>query len=134
MSLRVRRFLAPLAFALAALAASAADPSQVIYPGGSSTAGAARKPDAGFGAVTVVGALVLAGAGAWLLLVRGRKLPFPGRDARKLAIDETRSLGSRQYLVVASYEGRKMLLGVCPGRIELLTQLDGSPAPEKKAT
>ena len=51
-----------------------------------------------------------------------------GRDVRKLAIDETRSLGSRQYLVVASYEGKKLLLGVCPGRIDLLTPLD-SPSP-----
>jgi flagellar protein FliO/FliZ len=34
-------------------------------------------------------------------------------------------LGNRQFLVVAEYEGRKMLLGVCPGRIELLSELGG---------
>jgi flagellar protein FliO/FliZ len=45
-------------------------------------------------------------------------------------IDETKSLGSRQYLVVASYEGRKLLLGVCPGRIDLLTPLDATAAPK----
>jgi flagellar protein FliO/FliZ len=45
---------------------------------------------------------------------------------RKLAIAETKSLGNRQYLVVASYEDKKFLLSVCPGRIELLTPLDGS--------
>ena len=49
-----------------------------------------------------------------------------GREARKLTVAETRSLGNRQYLVVADYEGRKFLLGVCPGRIDLLSSLDGS--------
>ena len=91
------------------------------------TPAAARPPDAGLGAVTVVGSVALAAVGGWLLW-RGRQLPFPGRTARKLAIEETRSLGSRQYLVVASYEGQKLLLGVCPGRIDLLTPLAGPPA------
>jgi flagellar protein FliO/FliZ len=50
---------------------------------------------------------------------------------RALAVDETRSLGNRQYLVVASYEGKKFLLGVCPGRIEMLSALDGSGVKEK---
>ena len=43
---------------------------------------------------------------------------------RKLAVAETRSLGSRQYLVVATYGEKKFLLGVCPGRINLLTSLE----------
>ncbi len=112
-----------------ALGAAAAGEAQVIYPGGApaATAAAARPPDAGLGAVTVVGSVALAAVGGWLLW-RGRQLPFPGRTARKLAIEETRSLGSRQYLVVASYEGQKLLLGVCPGRIDLLTPLAGPPA------
>jgi flagellar protein FliO/FliZ len=50
---------------------------------------------------------------------------------RSLAIDETRSLGNRQYLVVASYEGKKFLIGVCPGRIDMLSSLDGSSSKEK---
>jgi flagellar protein FliO/FliZ len=41
----------------------------------------------------------------------------------KLQIEETRSLGNRQYLVVAVYEGQKLLLGVTPGQIQLLTPL-----------
>jgi hypothetical protein len=48
-----------------------------------------------------------------------------GRGLRKLQIEETRMLGHRQYLVVAEYEGRRMLLGVCPGRIDYLCPLDG---------
>jgi flagellar protein FliO/FliZ len=36
-------------------------------------------------------------------------------------------LGNRQFLVVAEYEDRKMLIGVCPGRIDYLATLS---APE----
>lgn len=45
---------------------------------------------------------------------------------RKLHIDEMRPLGNRQFLVVAAYEGKKVLLGVCPGRIDYLCQLSVS--------
>jgi flagellar protein FliO/FliZ len=38
-------------------------------------------------------------------------------------IEETRSLGNRQYLIVAAYEEKKLLLGVTPGRIKLLCDL-----------
>lgn len=47
---------------------------------------------------------------------------------RKLHIEESRSLGHRQYLVVAAYEGRRFLLGVCPGSIEYLSGLDSDAA------
>lgn len=107
------------------LAASAADDSQVIYPKGTPGAAVpAAKPGEGFGIATVLGVVLLGGAGGWMLW-RGRKVNVGGRDARLLAIDETRPLGNRQYLVVASYEGKKLLLGVCPGRIELLASLTG---------
>src|SRR5450631_3444297 len=76
-----------------------------------------------YGATTLVGIVLLGGAGGWLFL-RGRKIQLTGRVVRRLVIDETKSLGSRQYLVVASYEGKKLLIGVCPGRIDLLTPLD----------
>src|ERR1044071_8436364 len=95
----------------------AADEAQVIYPGGTPGAAApAPKAGDGFGFATVLGVVVLAGVGGWMLW-RGRKTNVGGKDGRLLAIDETRPLGNRQYLVVASYEGKKLLLGVCPGRI-----------------
>lgn len=56
---------------------------------------------------------------------------------RKLEISETRMLGNRQFLVVAAYEDRKILIGVCPGRIDYLCTLAGAEpefpnlAPEK---
>jgi flagellar protein FliO/FliZ len=127
---RLLCFAALVAFALAAVTAHAADGAQADYFSRSlATPAAPVSGDPGMGTVTVVGTILLAATGGWLLM-RGRKLPFPGRVARKLAIDETRSLGSRQYLVIASYEGRKMLLGVCPGRIDLLTALDSQNLPK----
>jgi flagellar protein FliO/FliZ len=128
MSPKGRHFIALKAFALAATTSMAAD---ATYLAGS--AGAPASPvhaDSGMGSMTLVGAFLLAAAGGWLLL-RGRKISLPGRAARRLEIDETRSLGSRQYLVVATYEGKRLLLGVCPGRIDLLTPLDGPAATQK---
>jgi flagellar biogenesis protein FliO len=45
------------------------------------------------------------------------------KTAKKLEISESHMLGNRQFLVVAEYEDRKMLIGVCPGRIEYLCSL-----------
>jgi len=46
------------------------------------------------------------------------------RIAKQLSIAESRPLGNRQHLVVADYAGQKFLLGVCPGRIDLLSKLE----------
>lgn len=73
---------------------------------------------------------LLAGAGGWWLWQKRRQGALPGGKTR-LTIAESRSLGSRQYLVVADYDGKKFLLGVCPGSIELLTPLDGEKPEEK---
>jgi flagellar protein FliO/FliZ len=125
------RLIAALAAHLLAASASRASDGQGMYvPGNLSAPVSPIHGDPGMGAITVIGTMLLAGAGGWLLL-KGRKLPFPGRVAKKLSIDETRSLGSRQYLVVASYEGKKMLLVVCPGRIDLITPLNGQDTTAK---
>lgn len=52
------------------------------------------------------------------------------KGERKLNIAETRMLGNRQFLVVAEYENRKLLLGVCPGRIDYLCTLGSGAEPE----
>lgn len=75
-------------------------------------------------------ALAAASAGGWMLWRQRRAVPgLNGREVRKLAIAETRSLGNRQYLIVADYDGRKFLLGVCPGRIDLLSPLENKSPP-----
>ncbi len=122
-----------LCLPLAASAANAVDESKVIYPkAGPDNAGSPATATTALNATTILGALGLAGGGVWLLL-RSRNAKTTGRVSHALAIDETKPLGNRQYLVVASYEGRKFLLGVCPGRIDMLAPLDSSTAAVKSA-
>ncbi len=83
----------------------------------------------GGGGISILGyvltILVLAVAAAGVLF-KGGFMAFKGasKAERKLHIEESRSLGHRQYLVVAEYDGRRFLLGVCPGSIEYLSGLD----------
>lgn len=118
--------LAPLALAAAEKSATVTAADDVVYPRTSTTARAepAAERGSGYTAVLVVG-LLMAGAGGWLFW-RGRTAPGGVAALRKLAIAETKSLGNRQYLVIATYENKKFLLGVCPGRIDLLTPLEGA--------
>ena len=120
------------ALLLLALPAFAQVPDDIVRPRapGSVAAPAAGRPDDRSNMPLLLFGLAAAGTGGWLLW-RQRRSPrgLAGRDARKLAIAETRSLGNRQYLVVADYDGRKFLLGVCPGRIELVAPLDPAAPP-----
>ncbi len=103
-------------------------PDTIIFPKGSTEKPAAMPispidTGVGGGAYMLV-VLTLAGAGAWLLWRRrAGGSPFGGKDDHKLVIQETRNLGNRQYLVVATYEGKKFLLGVTSERIQMLTTL-----------
>jgi len=123
----VRRLVAALLLAscLVPHFAAAADENAVIVPGAARPAAAAPALSSSFNTLTLVLGLGMAAVGGWLLL-RHRRGGVAPRETRALAVEETRSLGNRQFLVVASYEGKKFLLGVCPGRIELLAPLDGS--------
>jgi flagellar protein FliO/FliZ len=130
MSLRPRHYLVA-AFALLAVAAFAADDNKVIFPaGGSSGISPSASAGGSLGNVTLVIGLVLAAVGGWFVW-RGRNAAPLGRDARQLTLSETRSLGNRQFLVVATFEDKKFLLGVCPGRIDLIAPLHDSSASEE---
>jgi flagellar protein FliO/FliZ len=122
-----------LALPLAAQTTTGA-PGSVVYPaGGAVPSGAFPKEVAGggFSPLAAVCIVLCAAAGIWLWW-RGRQgaPAFSGRSERRLTVAETRSLGNRQYLVVAAYDDKRFLLGVCPGRIEMLAPLDrGEPTP-----
>lgn len=109
-------------------AVTAADENTIIAPRAPQAGAPASASGTALNSLSVFAAVLLAGVGAWIYWKNRRTLPA-GRDRRALAVDETRSLGNRQFLVVASYEGRKFLLGVCPGRIDLLAQLNDREAP-----
>lgn len=125
-----RRLLSALfasaALWLAPLPAADQPAAEVIYPRAARTAETAdgpRAPGSNNSTVLIGFALLAAAAGAWLLWRQRRSPSGSGEPQRRLAIAESKPLGNRQYLVVADYDGRKFLLGVCPGRIEMLTPL-----------
>jgi flagellar protein FliO/FliZ len=105
----------------------------IIYPKGAEKSGeptVTRKDDSGRGYILVL-AVLMAGAGAWVLFQRRKGgLAAISRGTRKLQIEETRNLGNRQYLVVAEYEGQKFLLGVAPGQIQMLSALKNQTGEE----
>lgn len=80
---------------------------------------------AGTGQVSLYLALLLAVVGGGFFVLRNGAAIFQpkAKGERKLNISETRMLGNRQFLVVAEYQDRRVLLGVCPGRIEYLCAL-----------
>lgn len=111
---------------------SKTDANQIIVPRGPERTTEPGRSSTMPGAFTTIAVLVLAGVGGWLVW-RGRSggMANFNRTSRQLAVEETRSLGGRQYLVVASYQDKKFLLGVCPGRIDLLAPLHDTPPAEK---
>ena len=108
----------------------AADDNTIITPGTAHVDAPSKATGAGLGSTSLLLGIALAGAGGWMVWRNRHGKPI-GREMRALAIDESRSLGNRQYLIVASYEDKKFLIGVCPGRIELLSPLDGTAPKEK---
>lgn len=105
--------------------------SDIIRPRNVAAADATATPATRSGSDTNYLLIVLAAGAAaagGFTLWRQRRTPggIAGRDARKLNVAESRSLGNRQYLVVADYDGKKFLLGVCPGSIQLLSTLEES--------
>ena len=82
------------------------------------------------GLLAVLIVLALVGALAWL----ARRGSFAALKAanRTVAIETAVSLGERRSLVVVAVEGRRLLLGLTPGQVSLVTEL--SPAPLESAS
>lgn len=130
----MRRLALILAFVVVAFAPLAAQEKDggVIYPRGSAPAGApSAAGPGGSNSVLLLGVAIAAAGGGWWLWQKRRMGASGAAGSARLAIVESKPLGSRQYLVVADYDGRKFLLGVCPGSIEMLTPLDGGQPPAK---
>ena len=71
------------------------------------------------GVVAVLGLVCLL---AWL--VRRGTLKLPGSRARvPIAIEAAMPLGDRRSLMVVTIEGRRLLLGVTPTQVSLVTEL-----------
>lgn len=125
----VRVMAVALAFAsLVGFAQENPKDSDIIRPRNAASADAptttaTKKSDSNY--LLIVLAIGAAATGGWMLW-RQRRTPggIAGREGRKLTVAESRSLGNRQYLVVADYDGKKFLLGVCPGSIQMLAPLD----------
>ena len=88
----------------------------------------------GGGSVSLLGyvlTIVVLGAAGFTVLLRGGFFGVSwgaAKTVRKLRIEESRTVGNRQHLVVAEYEGRRVLLGISPGRIDYLCGLDSEGA------
>jgi flagellar protein FliO/FliZ len=66
--------------------------------------------------------LGLVGLLAWLL--RRGTIVLPGRRGRSPVVVETAvPLGERRSLVIVAVEGRRLLLGMTPGHVTLVTEL-----------
>lgn len=106
----------------------------VLHPGGdpASPSSASARP-AGSGVATwfFVALVGLGGGAAWWL--RRRRASSAAGRPDGIQIETTRPLGNRQFLVVAACDGRRFLLGVSPGAINLLSPLDEDDAPEEPA-
>jgi len=122
-------FAALLGFKAHLLVASSAESQRhaetVISPQGDVSAGVR---DSGahfpFYAVLVTASLAV---GGWLWVRSSKGAGSMHAKKASIVIEEVRSLGNRQHLILASWRGRSFLLGVSPGRIETIARL---PPPE----
>jgi flagellar protein FliO/FliZ len=95
----------------------------MLYPAGGPTAGglAPTTPTATSATWVFVLLVGLVAGAVWYW--RRHKPGTPGRRGT-IQIEDTRALGNRQFLVVASCDGRRFLLGVASGGIQMLSHLD----------
>ncbi|HQF39567.1 MAG TPA: flagellar biosynthetic protein FliO [Opitutaceae bacterium] len=131
-----------LAFAWGAPAVSAAESTPaslgsegVIYPRNSPEARQQRAADEPFPIWGALGVAAVLGGAGFYLLRRGQLGRRPGSEVhQRLVLEETRPLGNKQFLAVAAYGEKRLLLSVCPGRIDFLCRLDEAGAATAAAT
>jgi flagellar protein FliO/FliZ len=80
------------------------------------------------GALLVV--LGLLGAFAWLL----RRQQAIRRTGRGMGVESAISLGDRRSLAIVTVEGRRLLLGLAPNAVSLVTELDPLPTFDQAMT
>jgi flagellar protein FliO/FliZ len=80
------------------------------------------------GALVVV--LGLIGLSAWLL----RRGVLAKRAGKGLAVESALSLGERRSLVVVMVEGRRLLLGLAPNSVALVTELERNASFDQALT
>ena len=98
----------------------------VLYPAGGPASATASTP-ATPAAVSSTWVFVLfVGLAAGAVWVWSRRRTGPAGRRGLIQIEDTRPLGNRQFLVVASCDGRRFLLGVAAGGIQMLSPLDST--------
>jgi flagellar protein FliO/FliZ len=88
-------------------------------------AGAAFTPEIGAGVrglAAVFLVLGLVALFAWLLR-KGAFGPLGRRGSSVISVETAVPLGERRSVVVVAVEGRRLLLGLAPGQVSLLTEL-----------
>lgn len=81
------------------------------------------------GLLAVVVVFGLLGILVWLVRRGGLGRFGLAKRGGALAVETALALGERRSLVVVSVEGRRLLLGLSPMQVTLLTELRGAPAP-----
>jgi flagellar protein FliO/FliZ len=100
---------------------------------------AAFTPDIGLGIRGLAAAflvLALVAIFAWLLR-KGVFGPLGRRGPSAITVETAAPLGERRSVVIVAVEGRRLLLGLAPGQVALLTELQardrGFPAALERA-
>lgn len=87
--------------------------AQTVLPGSDPV------PISGQAIAAVVISLVVLAAASWLL----RRGTLVRRSKQAVSVETALALGERRSLVIVAVEGRRLLLGLTPGQVSLVTEL-----------
>ncbi len=74
--------------------------------------------------IATVAVLALLAAALWLLR---RTMLRTGGRAASMRVEGSLALGERRSLIIVDVEGRRLLVGLAPGHVGLVTELQASP-------